>query len=351
MSRKKSTETFNEFIVGVFMTAVLLLLAYFTIVISGVDVFRGNKRVQITVAFDQVGGLKDHDNVMFRGTKVGSVEEVKVLPDHLEVVALIDRNVVLRENYTISVNALSMLGGNYLLLEEGTGAPIDLATAELKGETPTDWMRDVAVVASRVREIADSGELHSIVTNISSVTSKADSFMDKANRAADEVEKAVADARALLEKASGAVDTASASIESATASFNSTADKISDTAVAFKETAARANSVLEKVDRQQMFDDLEVTIANFRKATDGVDGHELMAGATNVMAKAELLLANLNDVSEKLKNGEGTLGKLVNDPTLYNEVQGAIKDARQVLDNFRDTTPISTFSSLATGAL
>ena len=29
----------------------------------------------------------------------------------------------------------------------------------------------------------------------------------------------------------------------------------------------------------------------------------------------------------------------------------ARKDVRQVLDNYRDTTPISTFSSLATGAL
>lgn len=351
MSRKKSTESFNEFIVGIFMTAVLLLLAYFTIVISGVDIFGGNERVKVTVVFDQVGGLKDHDNVMFRGTKVGTIESVKVLPDHLEVVAMVDRNVVLRENYTISVNALSMLGGNYLLLEEGTGEPIDLATAKLKGETPTDWMRDVTQVAARMRELADSGELRMIVTNVASVAEKADIFMDKANRSVDEVEKAITDARSLIARASGAVDTASSSIESATASFNSTAEKISETAVAFKDTAHRADSVLEKLDRQQMFDDLEASIANFRKATEGIDGHELMAGASNVMAKADLLVANLNEVSEKLKNGEGTLGKLVNDPALYDEVKGAIRDARQVLDNFRDTTPISTFSSLATGAL
>ena len=41
MKRKRS-EVFAETIVGVFMTAVLALLAYFTIVISGVDILVGN---------------------------------------------------------------------------------------------------------------------------------------------------------------------------------------------------------------------------------------------------------------------------------------------------------------------
>ena len=51
-----------------------------------------------------------------------------------------------------------------------------------------------------------------------------------------------------------------------------------------------------------------------------------------------------------LKDGKGTLGKLLSDESMYNEVNGLIKDVRQVLDNYRDTTPISTFSSLAIGA-
>ena len=67
--------------------------------------------------------------------------------------------------------------------------------------------------------------------------------------------------------------------------------------------------------------------------------------------RANKLLESLNAVSEKLARGEGTLGKLVNEDTLYQEVQGLTKDVRQVLDNFRDTTPISTFGSLIMGGL
>ena len=38
------------------------------------------------------------------------------------------------------------------------------------------------------------------------------------------------------------------------------------------------------------------------------------------------------------------------DGALYKEVDGLVRDIRQVIDNYRDTTPISTFTSLATGA-
>ena len=37
--------------------------------------------------------------------------------------------------------------------------------------------------------------------------------------------------------------------------------------------------------------------------------------------------------------------------SMYDELNALIKDCRQVLDNYRDTTPIATFTSLATGAL
>jgi hypothetical protein len=73
---KKKSESFTQALVGLFMITVLLLLGYFTIVISGVDVLAGRNRVPVKFAFSQVGGLKDRDNVMYRGTKVGAIEEV-----------------------------------------------------------------------------------------------------------------------------------------------------------------------------------------------------------------------------------------------------------------------------------
>ena len=62
-------------------------------------------------------------------------------------------------------------------------------------------------------------------------------------------------------------------------------------------------------------------------------------------------MENLKKVSDNLAKGEGTLGKLTTDAELYNEVNALLKDVRQIVDNYRDTTPISTFAGLIGGAL
>ena len=102
----------------------------------------------------------------------------------------------------------------------------------------------------------------------------------------------------------------------------------------------------------ELYADLKDSVASFKKACEQIKLPENMdKDVEEIMTGANKLLANLNEVSEKLKNGEGTLGKLATDSTMYDEVQGAIKDVRQVLDNYRDTTPISTFGSLIMGGL
>ena len=173
MSRRKRSDAFSEAIVGLFMIAVLGLLVYFTIVISGVDVLKGRQKVIAKVAFSSVGGLKDHDNVMYRGTKVGGVDGVEVTPSNLVVSIEVDESVVIRESYTISVCSLSMLGGQFLMIEEGEGEIVPLTGGILRGETPTDWMQDVARIAKNLREITSSDELHTIITNIEATSASA----------------------------------------------------------------------------------------------------------------------------------------------------------------------------------
>jgi hypothetical protein len=94
----------------------------------------------------------------------------------------------------------------------------------------------------------------------------------------------------------------------------------------------------------KLYRDLEESVASFKTTCESFNGKK-------VMESADRLLGNLNTVAERLRNGEGTIGKLIKDESMYREVEGLIKDVRQVIDNYRDTTPISTFTSLATGAL
>ena len=180
--KKKRSDVFAETVVGVFMAAVLALLAYFTIVISGVDILVGRAKVPVTVEFPDVGGLKDRDSVMYRGMKVGVIDAISLGGDKVTMTARIDGNVVLREKYRISVASFSLLGGNYLLLEEGTGEPLPLEGTVFRGEPPTDWMRDLGKIAKSVSEISSDGSLREIVDTVKNAVFKINMVMERVER-------------------------------------------------------------------------------------------------------------------------------------------------------------------------
>lgn len=314
---KRKNDTFSQIIVGFFMLTLMVLLGYFTIAISGVDILTNRNRKEIRVAFDEVGGLREHDDVIYRGTKVGVVEHVIITPQKLYVEAKIDENVILRDGYRASVCKLSMLGGNYLLLEEGNGGEIDPSTIVLKGDRPTDWMREISTIIDNLERITASPELRKVATNLVVMSDHAKSFTEKADALVTRLEKG--------EGTLGKLMTNDDSIYTD-----------------LKETMANTRQISEKLNNEKLYNDLSVSIAGLRKAVDQFNSNR-------TIDKADALVANLNAVVASLQSGKGTLGKLIEDPTMYDKVNGLITDARQVLDNFRDTTPISTFSSLAIG--
>lgn len=329
MSRKKN-DHFAQAVVGLFMIVVIALLGYFTIVISGIDVLTGRNRVNAQIAFDEVGGLKNRDSVMYRGTKVGTVESVAVTPSNLVVKIEIDGGVVIREKYRVAVCNLSMLGGNYLLLEEGTGSELDLGNTVLRGETPTDWMQDVSNIAKNLRELTSRKEITGIVTNLEALSVKANKIAARLERGEGTLGKLLGPDESLYHETRMAVTNAVKLMEN----LNVAAEKIKN----------GEGTVGKLLSEDKLYRDLESAVESFRATCRSFDG-------TATIESANKLLDNLNIVAQRLKDGKGTIGKLLADETMYNEVNGLIKDVRQVLDNYRDTTPITTFSSLATGAL
>ena len=339
MSRRRKNDAFSEAIVGLFMIAVLALLVYFTIVISGVDVLKGRQKVVARVAFDSVGGLKDHDNVMYRGTKVGGVEGVEVTPSNLVVTIEIDQSVVLRESYRITVCNLSMLGGEFLMLEEGEGEVVDITGGLLRGDPPTDWMQDLSQIAKNLRELTSDPSLQAIITNIEATSVSAREISGRLERGEGTLGRLLSSDDTLYRDATNAVADAKTTLANAA--------EISER---IKNGEGTVGKLLSS--DAELYADLKDSVAAFKKACEQIKLPEnLDKDVAEITEGANKLLANLTEVSEKLKNGEGTLGKLASESEMYDEVQGLIKDVRQVLDNYRDTTPISTFGSLIMGGL
>ena len=349
MNKKNNKDVFAELTVGLFMAAVFALLVYFTVVISGVDLLTGRDRTHATVAFSDAGGLKTRDSVVYRGMKVGTVAEINLGATNVMVVLEIDRDVVLREKARVSVAALSLLGGNYLLLEEGSGEVMPLETTVFRGEPPKDWMRDLGDIAKNVNELTSGGELKSALTNLEETARNANAVMARIERGEGTIGK-------LASSDSSVYDDLKRTLANAA--------EVSDRLVAGQGTIGRlmsTNDVLYS-EISLAVGDLREALAGFKEFAGGLNNPtglvyrltsdaQLADDATAFVRDLRGVASNLVHVAENLSAGKGTLGKIMSDQKLYDEIEGLLKDVRQVIDNYRDTTPITTFGSLVGGAL
>jgi len=373
----KNNDVFSEIIVGVFMVAVLSLLVYFTIVISGVDLLLGRAMTSATVEFADVGGLKERDSVVYRGMKVGTVDSIALAPKTITVKINVSKDVVLRESYRITVASHSLLGGNFLQLDEGAGKPLPLDSTQFHGEPPLDWMRDLGEIARNLNDITKGGGIKGIVTNLEAASEKVNVIVQRVERGEGTLGKLLSSDdtlyRDIEDVVSGAKSTFTntAAIAERVERGEGTLGKLlssDDTVyVDLKNTMARASEIADRLAKGEgdigkllakestVYDDLKASIANIRDVTDKIkEGDGLFARLANdkkLSDNASELLENLKSVSDRLANGKGTLGKLTTDEELYNEVNALLKDVRQIVDNYRDTTPISSFAGLIGGAL
>ena len=52
-------------------------------------------------------------------------------------------------------------------------------------------------------------------------------------------------------------------------------------------------------------------------------------------------ITRLNRVAQKIDQADGTLGKLVNDKSLYDEAKKAMKNVNQAAEGIKEQTPVS----------
>ena len=370
MSLKSNKEVFSEVIVGVFMTAVLGLLIYFTIIISGVEVFGGKAKVPVKVTFHDVGGLKVRDSVVLRGMTVGSVNDMKLRNSGVNVTLLVDRAVKFKEGYRISVCSGSLLGGNYLLIEEGSGSDVPRDTV-LTGDSPNNWMRDLGVIVANLKEATTGDHIKNIITNLDAAVASIKVAVARVEEGKGTLGKLFSEDDSLYNDLSNTVVNLKSITAKIDAGENSLGRLINDDGNVYTNlsaTVANLKSISDRLEKgegtlgrllskdDKIYRDLEDTVTSIKSVASSLEKGEgtlgkLIKDDNKIYNDLDETVANLKTVTDRLVKGEGTLGKLSADEKLYDDVHGLIKDVRQTVDNFRDTTPISAFASLLVGGL
>jgi phospholipid/cholesterol/gamma-HCH transport system substrate-binding protein len=325
-----------ELIVGTFVFMVLLALGYFTIVLGRASLFE--KKFPFEVEFQDVMGLRKDDNVVLRGMTVGKVKSLRLSDGRVRVLALMDNPIKLRTDYKIVIVTTSILGGRYLEIREGTAASPELPSDVLpQGDRPFDLM---AEAASTIHEIRASLNEGGILTNLESSIASIKDVTAKINRGEGTIGKLVND--------------------------DGMYNDVQGTMKEFREVAGKLQAIADKVVKGEgtlgkliaddsLYTNVQAVAVNLREISDRLNQGEGTLG--KLLSKDDQLYrdlsstaASMKDITGKIEHGEGLLGKLVNDETLYNDVKSAVNEVRAAVDDYRETSPVVSFTTLLFGA-
>lgn len=115
------------------------------------------------------------------------------------------------------------------------------------------------------------------------------------------------------------------------------------------------SSVRKILEEGGLLADLQATVKQARAVVEKINNGQGTVGKlindetvyTDLQASAE----SLKKVAQRLESGEGFLGKMLSeDEGLYDDTKLMIQDVRAAVDDFRETSPLLTFTSVMFGA-
>ncbi len=278
--------------VGIFILIALGVFFYMTFHL-GIFRFDRARYSQYIVFFDDVSGLTKKADVKIAGVKVGWVEAIELVEDHeyqAKAYIMIHKSYILHEDAHALVRQEGLLGTKYL--EVVPGDPIlpplqPYETLGRPGRIPAsidDILFKVQTIAGNVEGITDSlhhaiggpkgrEQLRTTMENISEAADKFASFAEVLDR---------------------------------TLSYNE--DSINAVIRDFKELIPSFKQSVERI--SDVFD------RDFDRLATSLEG------AAN---QAKDSFKNLSSVAEKIDEGKGLLGKLVNEEEAYYDLKFAVR--------------------------
>lgn len=290
----------NEVKVGI-----TVLLAFIIAIIGfrfmrDVPIFR--QTFQISATFDRGDGISRGSIVNVSGVKVGSVSSVRLTPDNrVRVVMSLDGDISIPEGTVANLTSLGIVEGKSIVLELGDSDEMLEYGAEIEGvyvESVTE------VLGSKSEEIAG---------DVSQSLSELNTFLRQLNTAFDDTTRATLDETVV--SASRAAETLSSLLS----------DKEQDISRAIESGS-------------QMLSRLDTLAADNSPRVDSI-----MVSLENNIAELEKLRielegasSNLNDILEKINSGEGTMGRLVNDPSMYDNLNELSRELSELVKNINE---------------
>lgn len=257
-----------------------------------------NSSRKITAIYDNVEGLVPSAAVTINGHKIGKVQDITFTEDgsgKLEVLMLIDSNFKFSKNSTAELYESGLIGGKAIaIVPANDGAENVISGDVLRSEIKpglTDLVNQrLTPLQQKIEKVMESTDV--LLANINSVFDEKTKSNIKGSFS--QLEQTIAS----FESTSNALN---ALLQDNKTSITTTLDNFSN----ISENLSEVSSNLAEADLKQTINGLQSTISNF-----------------------DQLLKNI-------EKGEGSIGKLMKDEGLYNNLEGALGQMEALLEDMK----------------
>ena len=303
----------KEVITGFITVAAIGLL------VAGVNFLKGNSFFggdEVYYAyFCNSGQLASSSPVTLHGVTIGRVLTVENVPggdpDRLVKISfnIQDEEIKIPKGSTVEIGSLDLFSKGIMLQFSSDISKGYYKTGdELPGVVASDMMAQVKSYADPI-----SQKLQAMMSSVDKVVNNVSAFWD--TTATSEIEGSLKEVKIAIKK------------------FGNAANEIEGLIVDERQKLSRILSNVEQitVNLKKSNDNVKDIVGNVKQITDDL----VTSDFKGVIANAKTTLASINSVLEQAKTGEGTLGKLLGDETLYNELVNTNQELQNLVNDLQ----------------
>jgi phospholipid/cholesterol/gamma-HCH transport system substrate-binding protein len=319
----------NEFAVGLAVLAALALVIGGALWLSETDI--NQKTTLYTARFRTVGGLGVGGPVTLRGVRVGRVEAIRLVENEwVETEFSLDRAVELPRKPAVISASASLFGEWTANIVPFEPLPVDPNLREALVESdraggeawPGATLPDIGQLTAQASRIAG---------DVADVTQRIGQAFD--STALKNLQQSVKDLATISGRLVKFADAQTGRMERVSQNVTRTSDAFTGVARSFQQAVARLDTATRDNQLKDILDNGRNSSADIRAAA--ADLRSVMAAARSNEASLVRVVRSADTLMTKLQKGNGTLGMLASDSTLYHETTQTVIQFRQLLTDIQ----------------
>jgi phospholipid/cholesterol/gamma-HCH transport system substrate-binding protein len=288
----------NEARIGVGVLAAALIFIVGVVYLRGIDL--RSKQYALNVFYRNVNGLKEGDVVTVAGLAIGHVGSMAMVGRSIGVSLAIQTKVHLPRDSKAILKSETIMGGKFIEIAPGSD-PAMLAN----GDTLAGLYE------------ADLSEL---TATLSPITSNVLGILENVNSTFDEP------TRKRIQKIVFDLQRSSTTLDDVIRGGGRSADTSFAEITAFSRDLARFSRTLDTIAVAERWN-IDTSVTSFARWSGNME---------RVSLKLETTTESLNGVLARVQNGQGTLGKLVQDDRLYNHMDSLSMNLNLLVKDLRE---------------